>query len=207
MTDNKNKISICFVAPIAIGASPKETRAAYKELHRQIVQFANAITRDPNAIIVHSSLTPNSESLDAALESPADSKIAELQSIATPREVDTPETPPKKRELPIPPVDEDEEKPHVIAGGWTPPEPSTPKPVTVTKDTIIDKIFENLKRSAKSVTIVEYLVVNAGKELTVDDLVKGTKLEKPQVANWLSQTGESITGLTKVKRGTYRFNA
>ena len=200
----KSKVSVCFVVPITTAANGKEVRAAYAELRRQIVQFANAITRDPNVIITHAAVTPDPSDLGTAIKLPADSKIAEIQSIAVPKAPETPATSKKDREIPAPP-EEDEEKPHIQINQWTPPQPSAPKAVEVPSTATLDKIFENLKRTEKSLIVVKFLITQAGKELTVDDIVTGTKLDKTQVASWLAATSESIAGLEKVKRGVYKL--
>ena len=215
---NKSQVSVCFTVPITTAGNAKEVRAAYTELRKQIVQFANAITRDPNVVVTHSVMSNLDETNKAAIANPANGKIAELQSVSVPRVPDTAKTPKKKREIPEPDVDEDEEKPRVQAGEWTPSiksadskkplvssEPAVATAKLIDTKAVTDKIFTDLKRTGNSVTIVEYLVSNHDKELTPDDIITGTKLERQQVSNWLAITGDRIPGLEKVKRGVYKF--
>jgi hypothetical protein len=72
-------------------------------------------------------------------------------------------------------------------------------------DAVLDKIFENLKRTEKSVTIVTALA-KAGGEVSTADLVKATKINGNDLGSWLSQTGKSIKALEKVGRGKYRLD-
>lgn len=245
---NQTRVSVCFVVPISSSVNPKEIRAAYNELRRQIVQFANAITRDPNSIVTHTVITNDVNPPAAALDQPALAKVAELQSIKVPKEIETAATPPAKRELPVPAF-EDDEKPHIVAHTWVPtaapanpgakaekpkkveppkvekpakaekpkkvepapePEPApapvaAPTPTAAMLERDLKVVFENLKRTEKSVTIMTFLVAEQGKELTVEQIVNGTKLDKTQISSWLAITGKTIKGLENVKRGVYKF--
>ena len=70
---------------------------------------------------------------------------------------------------------------------------------------VVDAIFKDLKRTKKSVAIVEFLASQAGNDLTVDQIVAGADLDKIQVSSWLAATMKSVPGLTKVSRGVYKF--
>lgn len=244
---NQTRVSVCFVVPISSSVNPKEIRAAYNELRRQIVQFANAITRDPNSIVTHTVITNDVNPPAAALDQPALAKVAELQSIKVPKEIETAATPPAKRELPVPAF-EDDEKPHIVAHTWVPtaapanpgakaekpkkveppkvekpaksekpkkveptPEPAPEPPaaaapvVALLPEATLAEIFKDLKRTEKSVTIMTFLVGEQGKDLTVEQIVNGTKLDKTQISSWLAITGKTIKGLENVKRGVYKF--
>lgn len=244
---NQTRVSVCFVVPISSSVNPKEIRAAYNELRRQIVQFANAITRDPNSIVTHTVITNDVNPPAAALDQPALAKVAELQSIKVPKEIETAATPPAKRELPVPAF-EDDEKPHIVAHTWVPtaapanpgakaekpkkveppkvekpakaekpkkveptPEPAPEPPVApapvvaLLPEATLAAIFKDLKRTEKSVTIMTFLVNEQGKDLTVEQIVNGTKLDKTQISSWLAITGKTIKGLENVKRGVYKF--
>ena len=119
-------------------------------------------------------------------------------------------------------VDPDE-KPHVKAADWTKlkeqaeaqvatetsvSKVKVTKPVPVADDDvkfIIDKIFENLKRTEKSVTVLTAFA-KAGGEVTLDDLARATKLEKGDICSWLNQTGKKVKAIESTGRGKYRLN-
>jgi hypothetical protein len=82
---------------------------------------------------------------------------------------------------------------------------STPAPTVDLVKQVTDKIFENLKRTEKSVTIVTAFA-KAGKELTLDELMKATKLNKNDICSWLNQTGKNVKAIEKTGRGLYKFN-
>lgn len=81
------------------------------------------------------------------------------------------------------------------------PAATTEDPVKI----VIDKIFENLKRTEKSVNIVTAFA-KAGKEMTLDELMKDTKLNKNDLCSWLNQTGKNVKAIMKTGRGLYKLD-
>ena len=116
---------------------------------------------------------------------------------------------------------DDEERPRVRACEWVKPEPTVPiekKPThwvppqtnvaeaeakatdTTLKGKLEVTIFSNLKKTEKSSKIVEYFLSNINKEVSIDDIASGTKLDKSAVNSWLAQTSKEIKAIQKCEK-------
>ena len=226
------KLVLYYEVPIEDLTNQKLVKEGYKLLAQQIMDHAKAVEKDPNVIIMDSVFITKDEDYKSRADSPVNVHLAELMAGRT--AALTTKTKKKKEESDLPvsnsstpattPADDDE-PPRVKAMSMAElaaaqaekakndePSPVIP-PVTdksaaiAAEDSqvVLDKIFENLKRTQKSVTILTAMA-KAGKELTMDDLIKITGLEKNDVSSWLNQTGKSIKAVTKVKRGVYKLD-
>lgn len=218
------KVSVCFAVPVA-SATPKEVKAAYKELAKQITAFSEAVILDSNILALHSNvhtMTPGSP-----VPFTADYKIAELQTISKKvtsgkSSVDKPKQDSVATVAPEENEDEDFlEKPRVVAGHWEPPagagKPvieveavvSTATPTSDNGTAIKEAIFKKSRRTEKSEAIVDFFIAQKNAEVTLDDISKKTKLGKQDISVWFQSTGKTIKGIGKVKgkRGVYIFDA
>ena len=126
-----------------------------------------------------------------------------------------------EKELPVPAMKDDDDPPRVKAmTDWKPSNPmATVKPPiqpptqvtpaavdkTIASKAAVEKIFETLKRTAKSSAIVEYMASKAGTTMTVEEIAKGSGCDAVAVRNWLGQTAPDIKNVKKTGRGVYTF--
>jgi hypothetical protein len=145
-------------------------------------------------------------------DEPKDSKPVPDKVIAKPA---------KKAPEPEPEQDEDE-RPAVQAVDWralkdkaeeqVAIEPTSKikvtQPVAVADDDskfIVDKVFEDLKRTEKSEKIITALV-KAGGEIDFPDLIKATKLTSGDLSSWFSATGKRLKFIENTGKGKYKLN-
>ena len=221
---NKPKLIVSFAVPVE-AVDSKSVRGAYKEMRKQIVDFANALNIDQNILITHSVVS--SDMKDAV---PVDVKIAELQTInkkitSGKSSLDDPKQT-KSIVVSEKVSDDDEEAPRIkTISDWQPSNVrNTPaskptleiKSASVSimnnnpnsnKEVLIAAVFKDLKKTSNSVAIVEFLTSKPDQDLSIEDIVKGSKLEKATVAAWLAQTGKTVKAVTKADRGVYRFDS
>ena len=208
-TKPQSKVSLCFIVPLNSAADSTEVRATYKELHRQVTEFANAITRDPNVLVNHSVVSPDPKDLKEVPLQPVYSKVAATQAVRKPK---------PEKELPEPDTAKfDDEPPRIKAmTDWKPTtaaarpvqppiQPTPATPVKVDTKATVDKIFEKLKRTTKSAAIVEYMASRNGNTMTVEEIAKGSGYDARAVNNWLGQTAPDIKNVKKTGRGIYTF--
>lgn len=226
MSKNKNKqsVSVTFISEVDSFTDTAQLRAAYKDLSKQIQSFAESLATDQNIIISHSKLNGMGE-----VAGTVDAKIAELQTINTKiakgqSSITDPsyksKFEPKVKEVkPEAAEEDDNDPPRVRAVAWTPPQKNIPAPITaaapVTK--VVDAtlkgkmevtIFSSLKKTEKSSAIVGYFLSNPDKNLTVDEIAKGAKLDNKAVSIWLATTAkESVKAIKNVGRGTWFFDS
>ena len=88
----------------------------------------------------------------------------------------------------------------------------TPQPVAVEPENadpvanLVDRVFDNLKRTEKSVRIIGTFARNSGNDMSIEQLVNETGLSKNDVCAWLAQTGKKVKCVTNPSRGTYKFD-
>jgi hypothetical protein len=117
---------MCFVSSVEVTGDSKSVKAAYKDLTKQIVDFAQAVILDPNILVTHSSVTADPPKvIIPTTTNLADPKIAELQTISKKitsgkSSLDDPKNM-KGMNVPEEPEDELEEKPRIVTHTeWTP---------------------------------------------------------------------------------------
>lgn len=71
---------------------------------------------------------------------------------------------------------------------------------------LINRVFEKLKRTEKSMKMIAAFAVNSGTDLTIERLVNDTGLSKNDVCAWLAQTGKKLPCVTNPARGVYKFD-
>ncbi len=225
-----SSISITFVSPVESTGDTSQIKAAYEDLRQQIASLHESIQADPNVVIAHSRINTAGET--PSLEDPVDTKIAELQTInAKVAQGKTPSTNPVKTKTVIReddeggPVEETEyvDKPHITQHVWVPPvkkvapppvpeagiTPATSAPTKPSqKSRIEEAIFKNLKKSAKSSAIINFMLDNMDKELTLAQIAEGSEVDNKAVSIWLGTTAkDSIKAIKNVGRGVYIFNS
>ena len=229
-TEYKAKLSVLFLVPLETLTDSKAVKEGYKEIARQIMEFAASIEKDPNILITHSVVSEDIKDMKPVVDNLADSKLASLQAMKQPKTSKIPKPVNKKED------DEFAEKPHiVIHDDWKPT--TTPnKPVVKAEvksenpinetllaidaaispkanvtnlpdDTILNSLFENIKKTEKSQVILKYLVDNRDTDITTSALVAGTKLDNNGVGSWLQTTGKLIKAISSPKRGYWRFDS
>lgn len=70
---------------------------------------------------------------------------------------------------------------------------------------VIDKIFENLKRTKGSVAMITALA-STGEEMTIPEIVTASGLDKNTVSAWLGQTAKNIKAIKNTGRGKYKLD-
>ena len=219
------KVSVCFVSPLTSQTNQTEIKAAYKDLARQIAEFAQAVVTDPNILPIHSVVSSDPKDMAPVARITVDPKIAGLQTINKRIEKGESVAVNPKHKNKFETKDDDEDAPHVVARtDWnearkveavatvTPITPAetkeSPAPSSDLKAKIMDAVFKKLKKTAKSEAIVGYFLDNIDKEVTVDDIATGSGQDKPGIGPWLSNIGKTIKGITKTgKRGCYMFDS
>jgi hypothetical protein len=221
----KSSIKVVFTSPVESITDKALVKAAYKDLCKQITTLAEAIAVDPNVLISHSIVDTGSVVTSEIPVATVDAKIAELQT--TSARISSGKSPAvtpgykSKFEPSVVDVEEvpdPEETPHIKVGHWVPPTTNTPKPVipvssavsapTVDAAGIKTTIFSKLRKSSNSLAIIDFLVANANKEVSIEEIATGAKLEKSAVNGWLAQTGKEVKAITKgEKRGHYIFDS
>jgi hypothetical protein len=216
----KNTISVTFISEVESITDKSEVRAAYTDLRKQIATFAEASAADPNIVISHSAI-------NNLTGNPADSKIAELQTINARIEqnktaITDPnyqsKFEPKGVEVEEAEETDPDEVPRVKAGPWPPPKSSSspvppPSPTPVVVDAALKgkmevTIFSKLKKTEKSRAIIDYFLNNLDKEVSVDAIAKGTKIDNKSVSIWLSTTAsKSVKAIKNVSRGVWMFDS
>jgi len=228
-----SSVNVTFVSPVTSITDKSEIKAAYKDLCKQITSLAESIAADPNVIISHSSLSgPGITPVEIV---PVDTKIAELQAVgkrvATGKsvavvpgykskfdsdatdeeEVKDPEERPRVKICDWVKTSEPVEKVQEKPTHWEPPQAKTEvaKPVdTALKGKMEVTIFSKLRKTENSQKIVGYFLSNMDKEVSIDDIAAGTKLEKGIVTSWLAQTGKGLKAISSgEKRGHYIFDS
>lgn len=197
-------------------------------LAQQVLDYAKAIEKNPNCIIPDVCFITTPEDVEKSLGNPVNTHLAELMAAKAPpkatRKVVEGVRINQEPEVPVVTamsVDEYQSaRAKAImaeeAAQGVPPLPKTKATVTVkgaaaepANDPVafaIEKIFEDLKRTEKSVNIVTAFAKAGGTELTLDQIMKATKLDKNDICSWLNQTGKSVKAIVKTGRGLYKFD-
>lgn len=197
---------------------------ALEALAQKIIAYAELLKTDRNSLISDANFILSPEDYMKRGDAPVSVHIAELMSQkAAPK-------PAKKHVAEVIREEEEPETPEVKVGSSSVSQYNEEKalaiqaeeaaqekaaktvvtvksaPVAVTPVTeIIDKIFENLKRTGKSLTIVTAFA-EAGKEMGLEELMTATKLSKNDICSWLNQTGKSVKAIVKTARGIYKLD-
>jgi hypothetical protein len=224
MASNKSpefKVSVCFVSPLVSQTDQTAIRAAYKDLTKQIAEFAQAVVADPNVLPSHSVVSNDPKDMVPVNRITVDSHIANLQTINERiKNGDSVAVNPKHKNR-FESADDEDEVPHVVA--YTDYAKAGPVVQSVAAKTGTAEaglppgadlkakykavVFEQIRETAKSVAIVDYFLDNANKEVTTADIVAGTNLASADVGVWLATTGKKLTAIVKTgKRGCYKFD-
>ena len=200
MTNKPNsKVTVCFLVPLDSGANQAEIKTAYSTLYSQIIEFANAITRDRNVLISHTVVSPDLKDMKPVVDNPANSKLAATQAAG--KEVN-----PAK--VIVETSAESDVEAEIEANKTPQSSTSTPAPSSPELNKAIEEaVFDKIKRTGKSINIINFFITNKDKDLEVPEILKGTKLSSSDFGSWVQGTGSSIKAVTKVSRGVYRFDS
>ena len=99
----------------------------------------------------------------------------------------------------------DDSTPEVVSAPVKKEEPKVPvEPLT--PEGMYERVFEKLKRTEKSKSMLRVFITNSGNDLDLERLVNESGLGRADVNSWLAQTGKRIPAITNPARGVYKFD-
>ena len=229
MAKPNSYVLVSFMAPVADAGDRTQIKAAYEELADQILAHAKALEKDKNVIILDSIIvTTPTEVPDYFATRPVNVDLANRMATRTFTNtlkggVKPTPTPAPVKNTKEEPAAEEPERPVVVAEP-IPVKATAPKPAAAPeavvakvaapaappaddlKVKITEKIFEDLKRTQKSIVLVDVFAKNPGVEITTEDIRKASGLTDNDVNSWLNQTGTKIKALTKPGRGRWKLD-
>ena len=219
MAKPNSYVLVSFMAPVADAGDKTQVKAAYEELADQIMAHAKALEKDKNVIILDSIIvTTPTEIPDYFATRPVNVTLADRMATRTftaTLKGGTKPAPTAKKADVTPAPEAETERPVVVAEP-IPEKVVLPKPVLSVapakaaevdlKVKITEKIFEDLKRTQKSIVLVDVFAKNPGVEITTEEIRKSSNLTDNDVNSWLNQTGTKIKALTKPGRGRWKLD-
>ena len=222
-----SKVALYLEVPVENPYDKDSFKIAVDLLAEHAIQYGKLVEKNPNIVIADTVLIMKPEDYMNRADTPVNLQLAEAMSHKGPGP-----KPAKKKVEPVVIRDEEDEAesdegPPVVqaksvaeykstkAKAIIAEEADQEKSVVTVKSTVVptpdaaqeltDKIFEKLSRTKKSVTIISAFA-KAGKEMTLEELMKVTKLNKNDVSSWLNQTGKTVKAIVKLSRGLYKFD-